>query len=200
MGAAPSLPVILASASPRRRELLAGAGVAVEVRPSDVPEERAPGEAPAAFARRLAGAKAAAVAARAGAPPARLVLGADTIVVLDDEVLGKPVDAGHAVALLGRLVGRSHRVITAVALVDTAGGSARHALVESVVTLRSASTAELRAYAAGGEPLDKAGAYAAQGEGARFITRIEGSRSNVIGLPLEETLALLREAGWRGEA
>jgi septum formation protein len=197
MAAASNLPVILASASPRRRVLLAEAGVRFEVRPSDVPEERAPGEAPAAFARRVARAKAAAVAARTGAAPPRLVLGADTIVVLGDEVLGKPGGVAEAARMLARLVGRSHRVLTAVALIETGGGAERHALVESVVTLRAATAEELRAYAAGGEPLDKAGAYAAQGEGGRFVSRIEGSRSNVIGLPVDETLALLREAGWR---
>jgi septum formation protein len=191
-------PLILASASPRRRELLAGAGVAFEVVPAEVPEERRPGETPAAFATRLAREKADAVAGRNDRVAPRLVLGADTIVVLGDEVLGKPDDAGHAVELLERLAGREHRVLTAVAVVESGSGRCFQALVESRVTLRSASTQELRRYVASGEPLDKAGAYALQGEGRRFVTRVEGSESNVIGLPLEETLALLRAAGWNG--
>jgi septum formation protein len=190
--------LILASASPRRRELLAGAGVAFEVEPADVAEERRPGETPAAFATRLALEKAAAVARRSDGVAARLVLGADTIVVLGDEVLGKPDDAAHALELLERLAGREHRVLTAVAVVESGSGRSFQALVESRVTLRRASMQELRRYVAGGEPLDKAGAYALQGEGRRFVTRVEGSESNVIGLPLEETLALLRAAGWNG--
>jgi septum formation protein len=189
-------PLILASASPRRRDLLERAAVAFEVRPANVPERREPGEPPALFARRLALAKARAVAQRAGVSPARLVLGADTIVVIDAEVLGKPANAEHAVALLSRLVGRTHRVITAVALVDSASQQARHTVVESSVSMRPASAEEVRAYVATGEPLDKAGAYAVQGDGRRFVAKIEGSESNVIGLPIEETLALLREAGW----
>ncbi len=190
-------PLILASASPRRRDLLERAAVAFEVRPANVSELREPGEPPALFARRLALAKARTVAREAGASPPRLVLGADTIVVIDADVLGKPTNAEHAEALLSRLVGRSHRVITAVALVESASQNARHAVVESTVSMRPASPEEVRAYVATGEPLDKAGAYAVQGDGRRFVEKIEGSESNVIGLPMEETLALLREAGWR---
>ena len=190
-------PLILASASPRRRDLLERAAVAFEVRPANVAERREPGEPPALFARRLALDKARAVARRAGAEPPRLVLGADTIVVIDAEVLGKPADPEHAVALLSRLVGRCHRVITAVAVIESASQAARHAVVESSVSMRPASAEEVRAYVATGEPLDKAGAYAVQGVGRRFVEKIEGSESNVIGLPLQETLALLREAGWR---
>ena len=192
-----SAALILASASPRRRELLERAAVAFEVRPANIPERREPGEPPALFARRLALAKARAVARRAGVSPPRLVLGADTIVVIDAEVLGKPTNAEHAVELLSRLVGRTHRVITAVAVIESASQAARHAVVESTVSMRPASAEEVRAYVATGEPLDKAGAYAVQGIGRRFVDNIEGSESNVIGLPMEETLALLREAGWR---
>ena len=192
-----SAALILASASPRRRELLERAAVAFEVRPANVPERREPGEPPALFARRLALAKARAVARTVGAEPPRLVLGADTIVVIDTDVLGKPANAEHAVELLSRLVGRSHRVITAVALVESASHDSRHAVVESTVSMRPASAEEVRTYVATGEPLDKAGAYAVQGIGRRFVEKVEGSESNVIGLPLEETLALLRQAGWR---
>jgi septum formation protein len=191
-------PIVLASGSPRRRALLDRAGVRFEVRPAEVPERRRPDETPAAFARRLATAKAGAVAAALGPEPPRLVLGADTIVVLGDAVLGKPVDAADAVAVLSHLVGRRHQVLTAVALIDSGSGRERGVLVETWVRMRSAEPEELRAYVATGEPLDKAGAYAVQGTGRRFVEEIEGSETNVIGLPVDETLALLREAGWRG--
>jgi len=198
MSADPLLPLVLASASPRRRELLARAGLRFEVRPSGVDESALPGEAPRALAERLAREKALDVARALGPQPAHLVLGADTIVVLEGEVLGKPRDPEHAVTLLRRLLGRSHRVITGVALVESAELRVRALSVESRVTMRAAEEPEVRAYVATGEPLDKAGAYAAQGEGRRFVLGIEGSESNVIGLPLEETLALLAAA--RGPA
>lgn len=188
-------PLILASASPRRRELLRRIGVRFEVRPAEIPEERDPGEAPGAFAGRLAREKALHVARQTGPEPNRWVLGADTIVVLEEDVLGKPDDPQHAVELLSRLVGRSHSVITAVVLTDTRTLETRSAEVASRVTMRFASREEIEAYVAGGEPLDKAGAYALQGEGRHFIQRVEGSESNVIGLPLDETLALLCQAG-----
>lgn len=192
--------LVLASASPRRRRLLEGAGLRFEIRPARVVEQRRRGEAPADFARRLAGEKARAVAGRLGRERERFVLGADTIVVLDDEVLGKPVDIAHALDLLSRLVGRRHRVLTAVAVVHTTSGREHGIVVESWVEMREASPEELRRYVEGGEPLDKAGAYAVQGEGRRFVRRVAGSETNVIGLPLEETLALLEQAGWRGGA
>jgi septum formation protein len=122
-----------------------------------------------------------------------VVLGSDTVVVLDGDILGKPHDAAHALALLRRLAGRTHRVLTGVAVV--AGARQRRLHVESRVTMRAASDDALRAYVATGEPLDKAGAYAVQGEGRRLVERVEGSETNVIGLPLEETLALLAELG-----
>ncbi len=186
---------MLASASPRRRELLASAGVCIEVTPSGLFERVRPGEAPAQLAQRLACEKAEAVARSLGPQPPRWVLGADTIVVIDGEVLGKPDDAGHALELLRRLAGRRHRVVTGVALVASDTLEERHAVVESFVRMRAADEGELRAYVASGESLDKAGAYAAQGIGRRLIEKIEGSETNVIGLPLEETLALLRAAG-----
>ena len=195
MPAPRALPVILASGSPRRRELLARAGVGFEVVTPDVPEERLPGEAPESFARRVAIAKAEAVARRVGGEPRRVVIGADTIVVLDDEVLGKPADASEARSHLRRLAGRRHRVLTAIAVIDSATLEVRAAVVESGVAMHEASDDEIASYVATGEPLDKAGAYAAQGQGRRFVARIEGSETNVIGLPLEESLALLREVG-----
>jgi len=192
---ATALPLVLASASPRRRELLARAGIAFEVLAPELPEEREPGEPPEEFAVRLAFEKALAVARRVGREPRRVVLAADTIVVQGEEVLGKPRDAAEAAAHLRRLAGRRHRVLTAVAVLDSATLEARRTLVESGVAMRAASESEIAAYVATGEPLDKAGAYAAQGEGRRFVARIDGSETNVIGLPLEESLALLREAG-----
>jgi septum formation protein len=188
-------PLVLASASPRRRDLLARTGLPFEVVPADVVEEARAGEAPRALVERLAAEKAASVRDRLPARPRRVVLGSDTIVTLDGEILGKPRDAEDAVAMLRRLAGRTHTVWTGVAVAETGAGAPRVRSVESRVTLRAAGEAELRAYVASGEPLDKAGAYALQGEGRRLVSRVEGSESNVIGLPLEETLALLAEAG-----
>ena len=194
----PTPPLVLASASPRRRDLLLRAEVAFEIVPADIPEPSRPGETPVEHARRLAGEKALAVARRMGPAPPRLVLGADTIVVIDGDVLGKPTDEANAVELLSRLVGRMHEVVTAVALTTSDRLALTRVEVVSRVHMRAAEEPELRAYAATGEPLDKAGAYAVQGEGRRFVERIEGSESNVIGLPLDETLALLRDAGLAG--
>ena len=193
-------PVVLASASPRRRELLARAGVRFEVVPSSVEERPLAGEGPRALALRLAREKALDVARRFPASPRRLVLGADTVVVLEDSAFGKPADGEETLKMLRRLAGRAHRVLTAVALVETDRLEPRSVCVESTVVMRPATEAELRAYVATGEPLDKAGAYAAQGEGRRLVERIEGSETNVIGLPMEETLALLRAAQAKREA
>jgi septum formation protein len=169
--------------------------VQFEVMPPGVPEDERPGEDPTQLALRLAGEKALAVAARVGSPPRRWVLGADTLVVVEDRVLGKPENPEHAVALLCSLLGRCHRVITGVALADSQDLRVRDRAVESTVEMRCAGEDEVRAYVATGEPLDKAGAYGFQGQGRRFVVRVTGSETNVIGLPLEETLALLREAG-----
>lgn len=185
--------LVLASASPRRRELLTRAGFAFDVIPAAIDESAGGGEAPSAYAERLAREKALHVARSLPDSPRRRVVGADTIVVVDDDVLGKPTDAEHAVALLARLVGRTHHVITGVAVVESGTLAVRSRSVASAVTMRWAEEAELRAYVATGEPMDKAGAYAAQGKGRQFILRIEGSESNVIGLPLEETVDLLRD-------
>jgi len=193
-------PLILASASPRRSRLLADAGVAFEIVPADVDETAHESEGPAAYVARLAAEKALAVARRVGPEPQRRVLGADTIVVLDDVILGKPRDAVHAVEMLERLVGREHEVITAVALAMSDTLAPRVASITSRVSMRPASKAELLAYVETGECLDKAGAYAIQGGGRRFVTKLEGSESNVIGLPLEETLALIAEAEEGGAA
>ena len=190
-------PLVLASASPRRSDLLRQAGIRFEVCPADIPEVERPGETPIAFAQRLAHSKALAVAERIGASPPRLVLGADTIVVLNGEVLGKPRDSDHALELLERLTGREHSVLTAVALVVSDTLRVWQAVVTSRVEMRAVGRDELVAYVATGESLDKAGGYAVQGGARSFVTRIHGSETNVIGLPLDETLDLLSEAAQR---
>jgi septum formation protein len=192
--------LILASASPRRRDLLSRAGIAFEVIPADIPERGRSGEEPTAFAARIAAEKALAVARRVGPAPRRRVLGADTIVIIDGAVLGKPRDAEDAVRLLGRLVGRSHEVVTAVALAASDTLETQTVAVTTRVTMRDATAEELRAYVATGEPLDKAGAYAIQGGGRQLVEKVDGSETNVIGLPLEETLALLGTTGGEGPA
>jgi septum formation protein len=187
--------LVLASASPRRRTLLAQAGLAFEVIPVDLDERALPGEAPEALASRLARQKAQAITTSLGPLPGRVVLGADTLVVLDGAILGKPRDADQAISHLRRLVGRSHRVLTAVALARSDPPALKELRVESVVMMCAASDDEIRAYVGTGESLDKAGAYAVQGQGRRFVAQIVGSETNVIGLPMEETLAALRELG-----
>jgi len=183
--------LILASASPRRRELLASLGVPCEVVPSDADETLDPVPLAEAVAR-LALRKARLVA---GSRPAAVVLAADTIVVIDGRALGKPANPEDARAMLRTLRGRTHEVMTGVAVVDAATG--RHAgdTVISRVTMAAYDDAAIDAYVAGGEPLDKAGAYAIQGAGGALVAGLEGSRSNVVGLPLAATAALLRRFG-----
>lgn len=184
---------MLASGSPRRSQILGDAGLRFEIQPSGIDEKTRAGEAPADLAERLAREKAEDVASRLPKSPARPVLGSDTIVVAGENVLGKPRDAEHAVELLGQLVGTTHRVMTAIALAWSDGRATASQVVVSEVEMRSATRAELVEYVAVGESLDKAGGYALQGEGARFILGVRGSSTNVIGLPLEETLALIEE-------
>lgn len=184
--------IYLASASPRRRDLLRQIGVECQVSPVDVDEAPHPGEAPAEYVLRLALAK-----ARAGHEAVRRlaplpVLAADTAVTLDNEILGKPRDRQHALFMMRRLSGRSHKVLTAVALID---GEASSRLSVSSVTFRPVSDQEILAYWNTGEPADKAGGYAVQGLAAAFIARLEGSYSGVMGLPLFETAELLQQAG-----
>ncbi|AHK79694.1 septum formation protein Maf [Ectothiorhodospira haloalkaliphila] len=178
--------LILASASPRRRELLDQIGVCHEVRPVDVDETPHPGEAPDEFARRMARSKALAGAHHAAGRP---VLGADTVVSIDGDILGKPMDREHALDMLGRLSGRDHTVYSAVALVQ--GERIRDALSATRVRFKCLSLREREDYWASGEPVDKAGAYGIQGLAALFVEHIEGSYSGVVGLPLFETGALL---------
>lgn len=185
----------LASASPRRRDLLAAIGVAVEVRPVDIDETPRAGEAAHDYVVRLAREKALA-GARLAALPA---LGSDTAVVSDGAILGKPAGREQAAAMLRRLAGRAHEVLTGVAVTGPAG--LLTACVTTRVFLREISDAELAAYWATGEPADKAGGYAIQGLAAVFVEHIEGSHSAVVGLPLFETAELLARQGvplWNG--
>lgn len=175
--------LILASASPRRRELLAGTGVRFDVVPVDVDERQVDGEAPAVYVERLARLKADAAAAR---HPETLVIGADTAVVIAGEVLGKPVGALDAARMLRRLGGRTHEVLTGVAI---AGRGPTFAFVErTFVTMSPLTEDAIARYVATGEPLDKAGAYAIQGGAAAFVSGIQGSYTNVVGLPVERLL------------
>lgn len=186
-----ALDLYLASRSPRRAELLRQLGLRFQRLDVDVPEVVAEGESAEDFVRRVAEEKArAGLEARKRELP---VLGADTAVVVDGDVLGKPADRDDAMAMLVRLSGRDHRVLSAVAV---AGGDGCHAaLSETSVCFRELSGAECAAYWATGEPADKAGAYAIQGLGALFVERIEGSYSGVVGLPLFETARLLKRFG-----
>ncbi|OOG25888.1 septum formation protein Maf [Thioalkalivibrio denitrificans] len=179
--------LILASSSPRRRELLQQIGVEFRVHAVDVDETPHPGEAPAAFAGRMALQKARAgwMAQSSGLP----VLGADTVVSLDGSILGKPAGREDALHMLGRLSGNTHQVFSAVALVHGAREAVR--LSETRVRVRTLTGREISAYWDSGEPADKAGAYAIQGLGALFVEHIEGSYSGVVGLPLYETGQLL---------
>jgi septum formation protein len=181
--------LILASRSPRRRELLAQIGLSVRILSADVDETPRAGEAPRDYVARVALAKARAVRALAHDGP---VLAADTAVICDDQILGKPRDAADAARMLALLSDREHWVLSAVALL---GGREQAALSETRVRFRPIAPAEAEAYWATGEPADKAGGYAVQGLGALFVTRLEGSWSGVVGLPLYETAQLLAAEG-----
>jgi len=181
--------ILLASASPRRSELLRQVGIAHEVRPVDVDESVLPGEAPSAYVLRLAEAKAAALWRQLGPGERRPVLAADTTVALEGEIFGKPGSLAEARAMLGRLSGRTHEVHTAVAVLHAGGSGAR--VSSSSVSLRELSREEIDWYWSTGEPADKAGGYAVQGRAAAFICHIAGSYSGIMGLPLYETWELL---------
>jgi septum formation protein len=196
--------LVLASASPRRRELLAQAGYTFEVRPADLPEDPRPGEEPVAYVVRLAREKAEAVyRALAGQDGGvefadereLMVLGADTTVVVDGEILGKPQNAVDAARMLRMLSGRTHRVITGVALATAEGTEV--AAEATAVRFVAMTDEEIAAYVATGEPMDKAGAYAIQGRAARWIPRIEGCYFNVVGLPLALVTVMLEGHGQR---
>lgn len=190
-------PLILASASARRQDLLHEAGIAFEVHPANISEDRIAGEPPQDYALRLAREKALAVAQRF---PQQWVLGADTIVVVGGEVLGKPSNCEDAARMLRLLSGRGHEVITAVGLISPGmvfpdlRVEARSATTQ--VYFRKLEEKEIQKYIAGGEPMDKAGAYAIQGGAARWTERIEGEYSNVVGLPLSLVTEMLRANGF----
>ena len=183
--------LVLASGSPRRRELLSGLGFTFRVESADLDETPRPGESARGYVKRLAREKAHAVARRLSEPEA-VVLAADTSVILGEEILGKPRDAAHARQMLASLAGQRHLVLTAVAV---AGPYHDTRLVETAVTFRPASPEEIAWYVETGEPMDKAGAYAVQGRGNFLVSSLEGSPTNVIGLPLPETLQLLAASG-----
>ena len=192
-------PLLLGSASPRRKELLEQLGLRFSLRPSHIDEPDPRGEAPEAYARALAERKTAAVVekARRGGEPG-FVLGADTIVVVDGAILNKPLDDDDARRMLRLLQGRSHHVITAVCVRGVHEPVGRSIAVRSAVTFRALDDAALRAYVASGEGRDKAGSYAIQGLGAAVVRAVEGSYTNVVGLPLAETVDLFLQAGVLG--
>jgi septum formation protein len=182
--------VILASQSPRRRDLLRLIGIPHEVRPADIDERYIPGERPREHAERLARGKALAIAS-----PDAVVIGSDTIVVVDGDVLGKPADESHAAAMLRRLSGRSHIVITAVAIAWR--GRLESDVEEVGVAFHQMSDDEIAAYIRTGEPMDKAGAYGIQGYGATIVERVEGDYFAVMGLPLQRLVRLCARVGLR---
>ena len=182
--------VILASQSPRRRELLTLVGIPHEVRPADIDESYSAGELPRAHAERLAREKAGVVARMA---PDAVVIGSDTIVVIDDDVLGKPRDEREAAAMLVRLSGRTHTVMTAIAVQWR--GTLRSAVEQVDVTFHALTPAEIEAYIATREPMDKAGAYGIQGFGATIVARVDGDYFAVMGLPLQRLVRLMAELG-----
>lgn len=185
--------IILASASPRRTELLRIAGVAHQVHPAHIDEQHMPDEPPYDYVLRMAREKAAAVADEFSD---KLVLAADTIVVINGQILGKPRDHLQAVRFLRLLSGKTHQVMTAVSAAPP--GVATDSIVQtSQITFHALTDMQISRYVATGEPLDKAGAYAVQGLGAALISHLQGSYSGVMGLPLAETLQLLRRSGWQ---
>lgn len=195
-----SHPLVLGSGSPRRREIVSALGLPFQVLAADIDEAVLPGEPALAYLERIAAEKLAGVRARLGAAAHAAILVADTSVVVDGDVLGKPSDIADAVRLFSRISGRVHSVYTryAIGLAGVEGVSVART-VETHVHIRAASVDEIRAYAATGEGLDKAGAYAAQGIGSFFIERVVGSYSNVVGLPACEVLTDLRALGLVGD-
>ena len=190
----------LASQSPRRSDLLARLGVPFTTLALDVVEQRACDESPLAYVQRVAVDKARAGGARlAGQPAPFWVLGSDTEVVLGDRVYGKPADAADAAAMLASLAGQTHQVITAVALCGSDGGSEVISVI-SEVTFAALDAAAIDAYVATGEPMGKAGGYAIQGQAERYVSRLCGSYSGVMGLPLQQTAALLQRHGLLAES
>lgn len=185
-------PLILASASPRREELLRSVGLTFRIIPADVDETYFQGESPRAHVRRLSRDKAGAIAHQY---PKALVLGADTIVVIDGQILGKPKNKKQAREMLQQLSNRRHAVLTGFTIACVRAGTSRTKVVQSTVQFKKISPEETAWYVNGDEPYDKAGGYAAQGKGASFIQAIRGSYTNVIGLPLCEVVEALKHLG-----
>lgn len=192
-GVSPCPPLILASASPRRRELLATLELPFRVMPAHIDERHHAAEPPESYVARLARTKAEQLAEQF---PSAWVLGADTVVVLGQRILGKPDDAAAARAMLSSLSGREHTVMTGVAVVHHDRGTTQCDVVNTRVRFHTLQATDIEAYIATGEPFDKAGAYAVQGLGGQFVAALEGCYNNVVGLPLERTLALLWSAGY----
>jgi len=184
--------LILASASPRRADLLREAGIAIEIQPSDVNEDVEPGEAAETYVRRVADAKGQAISQRM---PGRFVLAADTAVVVDGQVLGKPTSDEDAARMLRRLSGRSHLVISGVSLMKDGSAAVPTEVETTVVEFADLSPAEIVWYVASGESMDKAGGYGIQGLASRFVTRIAGSYTNVVGLPIAVVYRMCTKAG-----
>jgi septum formation protein len=187
--------IVLASSSPRRAEILRQAGIPFEALATNSDESRRKNESPVELVLRLAKAKASAAASRIPGPA--IVLGADTEVVVDGQVLGKPATAEDARAMLRRLSGREHEVVTGLVAVRLPEKTLRVEHETTRVTFAAMSEEEIAAYIATGEPFDKAGAYAIQGIGGRYVSRIEGCYFNVMGLPLARLYRMLREMGWK---
>jgi septum formation protein len=190
-----ALPLVLGSASPRRREILSNLGIWIRVLPADIVETVRLGEQPLPYIERIAAEKLAGVAERARGEIYAGLLVADTIVVIDGEILGKPTDTADAERLLQKLCGRQHTVYTRYAIAGSDGAPLVARTIESAVWLRAASAAEITGYARTGEGLDKAGAYAIQGIGAFLVERISGSYTNVVGLPACEVVRDLSAMG-----
>ena len=190
--------IVLASASPRRQELLINAGIEFVVRPANIPEVRLPHESPKGFAERMAQEKARTIRNNVEAAHPRnrnslAVLGADTVVVIGNEVLGKPTNSGDAARMLRLLSGREHSVITGVCLSGETFEDVRSET--TIVYFGELSESDIKSYIRTGEPMDKAGAYAIQGMASRWISKIEGDYNNVVGLPVDLVLQMLREHG-----
>jgi septum formation protein len=191
--------LILASASPRRAQILRDAGMRFEIVRANVSERRKRGETARTMTRRLAQAKAQAVASKLGSKPrAAIVIGADTIVEVNGQLLGKPRSPAAAREMLRKLSGRTHRVVTSVAAIRLPDGAAVTATESTRVRFAALTPDEIAQYVATGEPLDKAGAYAVQGISGRFIERIDGCYFNVVGLPLARLYRMLIDLGWQG--
>ncbi len=189
--------LILASSSPRRAEILRGAGIAFEICAPQIDEARRAGESAATMVARLAQAKVRAAAQVWNVTDSVVIVGADTAVELDGRIFGKPGDVAQAREMLAALSGRTHHVLTGISVLRSPDGAMQSTVEKTAVTLAPLDESEIEDYIASGEPFDKAGGYAIQGRAGRYISRVEGCYFNVVGLPLARLHALLRDVGWR---